>query len=60
MHGGIMSIVHDRDATKKNGGTKEETLDWSSVRGMVFDLTEMDPEDGKPWNFNDMQKRNKS
>ena len=30
------------------------------IPGMSFDLTTVDPDDGKPWDFNDPGKRNKA
>ena len=28
--------------------------------GMAFDLTQVDPDDGEPWDFNNIHKRNKA
>ena len=34
--------------------------DWGLLPGMSLDSTEVDPEDGRPWDFNDARKREKA
>ena len=71
--GGIMNVDYAAGIKTLKGQIKHHVTEVYSpprvtcmaerlglVPGMAFDLTQVDPDDGKPWDFNDVRKRNKA